>query len=82
MHTGANAVAVSGATAYVALTDGTLRVYDLSNPALPSLTTTKIVFANTGSGFNAASEVIENRLHLLYGRKGYAITVNVLRAPS
>jgi hypothetical protein len=29
MPTGANAVAVSGSMAYVALTDGTLRVYNL-----------------------------------------------------
>ncbi|MEQ8819590.1 MAG: hypothetical protein RLY93_05050 [Sumerlaeia bacterium] len=73
MPTGANAVAVAGTIAYVALTDGTLRAYNLSNPALPSLTTTRTVFANTGSGFNAAAEVSGDRLHLLYGRKGYAI---------
>lgn len=74
MPTGANAVAVAGTTAYVALTNGTLRVYNLSNPASPTLTTTRTVYASTGAGaFNVDAEIVGNRLHLLYGRTGYAI---------
>ncbi len=74
LPTGANAVALAGTTAYAALTNGTVRVYNVSNPASPSLTTTKTVFGATGSGiFNVDAEVVGTKLHLLYGRTGYAI---------
>lgn len=72
MPTGGGAVAIKGSMAYVALTNGALSVYDLANPASPSLMTTRTVFA-TGSGFNVDAEVVGDRLHLLYGRTGYAL---------
>lgn len=74
LPTSANAVALAGTTAYAALTNGSVRVYNVSNPASPSLTTTKTVFASTGPGiFNVDAEVVGSKLHLLYGRTGYAI---------
>lgn len=74
MPTGANAVALLDTNAFVALTNGTIRVYSVSNPALPSLTTTRTVYGSTGVGiFNVDAEIVGNRLHLLYGRTGYAL---------
>ncbi|MDX2176330.1 MAG: hypothetical protein SF028_07645 [Candidatus Sumerlaeia bacterium] len=74
LPTGANAVALAGSTAYAALTNGTVRVYSVSNPSSPSLITTRTVFGSTGAGiFNVDAEVAGNRLHLLYGRTGYAV---------
>lgn len=74
LPTATNAVAVSGTTGYVALTNGTLHVYNLSSPSVPLLATTRTVFAGAGFGaFNVDAEVVGNRLHLLFGRTGYAI---------
>src|SRR5690606_28126697 len=65
---------ISGSTAFVALTNGTLRVYSIANPASPVLTTTRTVFPGAGTSSSIVdAEVIGNSLHLLYGRIGYAI---------
>jgi len=69
-----NAVAMSGSMAYVAIKNGTMRAYDVTNPASPSLVATRTLFGSaSATAFNCDAEIVANRLHVLIGRTGYAI---------
>lgn len=69
-----NAADFSGSALYIASMDGNLRAYDISNRANPTLAATRSAFNTPLNGAYAVScKAVENRVHVTFGRKGYAL---------
>lgn len=79
-----NGVTLKDSTAYVALGNGSLQVWSVADLTNPVLLSTLLVLDHQPEreAFSADAEVEGDRLHLLYGRHGYALmNIAVPQAP-